>query len=93
MDANVGLQRLFENVNTIPPTNVPSASEANDAGRVEQQNLVDIATNWGDVELDDHVMKVVQQTQSIVEDVQADANSIQEREKLMAEVTASASKD
>jgi hypothetical protein len=33
VDANVGLHMLFENVNAIPPTNVPQASATNAAER------------------------------------------------------------
>jgi hypothetical protein len=49
--------------------------------------------NCVDAELDDHVMEVVQQTQTIVEDVQAGADSMQECERLVAEVALSASGD
>ena len=33
-----------------------------------------MATKWEDAELDDHVMKVVQQTQTIVKNMQAEVN-------------------
>ena len=89
MDKNVGLQRLFKNVNATLPPIVPPTSEAHGAGRVREQDLLDIATNWEDVELDDHIMKVVQQAQTIVENVQAGANSMQERERMMADAGAS----
>ena len=89
MDRNVGLQRLFENVNAIPPTIVPPNSEAHSEGRAEQQHLPDMAKNWQDAELADHIVEVVQETQTIVENVQAEADSIHEREKMMAEATAS----
>jgi len=58
-----------------------------------QQNLPDMDPNCADVELDDHVMVVVQQTQTIVEDVQAGVDSMQERERLVAEVALSAPGD
>ena len=40
MEGNVGLQRMFENMNAIPLTFVPLASEAHGVVRVEQQNLI-----------------------------------------------------
>ena len=92
-DANVGLQRMFENVNAIPPASVPPAAEAAAADRAGQENLGDMATNCANVELDDHVMEVVQETQTIVEDVQAGVDSMQERERLVAEAVAAAPGD
>ena len=84
VDRNVGLQRMFENVNAIPPEVVPPGSEDHGGSLAEQQHLPDLATNWEHAELDHHVMEVVQQTQTIVENVQAEADSMQEREGMAA---------
>ena len=89
VDRNVGLQRLFENVNAIPPMIVPSASEAHGAGCAKQQDLANMVTNWENAELDDHIMEVVQQTQTIVKNVQAKAKSMQKYERMMMEAAAS----
>ena len=89
MNNNVGQQSLFENVNAIPSIIVLPASKARGACRAKQQNLEDMATNWKDVELDDHVVKAVRQTQSIVENMQAEADSMQDHERMVAEVVAS----
>ena len=93
VEMNVGLQRLFENVNATPPAIVPPTSEAHGAGRAEQQDLPDITTNWEDAKLDDHIMEVVQEAQTIVENVQAGADSMQERERMRADAGASAPGD
>ena len=93
MDRNVGLQRLFENVNATPPAIVPPTIEAHGASPAEQEDLPDIATNWKDAELDDHIMEVVQQAQTIVENVQAGADSMQERERMRADAGAFAPGD
>lgn len=84
VDRNVGLQRMFENVNAIPPEVVPPGSEDHGGSPAEEQHLPDLATNWEHAELDHHVMEVVQQTQTIVENVQAEADSMQEREGMAA---------
>jgi hypothetical protein len=89
VDANMGLQRLFENVNAIPPANVPHANADDAGGRARQQDLPEMATNFGDVEWEDHVMEVVQQTQTILDEVQAVPDSMAERESLVAETAPS----
>ena len=89
MDKNVGLQRLFGNVNAIPPTIVPPANKACGVGSAKQENLIDMVKNWEDTKLEDHVMEVVQQTQIIVENVQAEADSMQDYDRMMAEAAAS----
>ena len=62
MVLNVGLQGLFQNVNAIPPIIVLPACEPHGVGPAEQQNFADMAINWEDAKLDDHVINDVQQT-------------------------------
>ena len=93
VDMNVGLERLFENVNGTPPAIVPPAAESRGAGIEAPPNLADMAPNWGDAELDNHVMEVVQETQTIVEDVQAAADSMQEHDIFTANAAACAPGD
>ena len=42
VDKNVGLQRLFENVNAISPMIVSPASKTHGVGRAEQQDLAQL---------------------------------------------------
>ena len=66
VNMNVGLQRLFQNVNAIPSTIVPPTHEPHGVGPVEQQNATHMTTNWKDAKLDNRIMEVIQQTQTIV---------------------------
>lgn len=69
MDGNIELQRLFQNMNAIPSTIVPPTCGPHGVVPKEQQNLGNMASNWEYAELDDHVIEVVQQTHTIVDDV------------------------
>ena len=88
MDENVGLQRLFQNINAIPPANTEAVYGTQGAVPDEQPSVGNMPHNREDIELEDHVMEVVQQTQNIVENVQAVADSMEEHSQAMADSSA-----
>ena len=84
IDENVGLQRLFQNVNAVHANVVPPLQEPNAPPPIELDNLPDMMANCEDPEFANHVMDVVQQAQTMVEDVQAQPDSIAEHDNVVA---------
>ena len=90
VDENVGLQRLFHNVNAVHEEVVPPPQECNAPPLGEQNNLPDVMANCEDADFADHILHVVQQTQTMVENVQAQPDSIAEHDRVAADNDASA---
>ena len=59
IDENVGLERLFHNVNAVHVNVVPPPQEPHAPPPVEQDNLPDMMANCEDPEFASHVMDVV----------------------------------
>ena len=63
---------------------VPLPQKPHAPTQEEQKNLPDMLANLEDAEFTDHVMDIVQQAQTMVENVQAQRNSIEEHNKVVA---------
>ena len=82
VDENVGLERLFQNVNAVHVDVVSPLQEPHDSPPIEQDNLPDMMPNCEDPEFSNNVMDVVQQAETMVEDVQAQPDSMAEHDRV-----------
>ena len=84
LDENMGLQSMFHNVNAILVDVSPPPQETHAPTAEEQPNLPQEMANSEDTEFSDHVMDAVREVATMLENVQAQPDSMEEHDRMAA---------